>query len=246
MKYQQSVSFFMPAYNEEKNIAKAIEEALAFLEKKFTKYELIIVNDGSKDNTKKIVESYSKKNKKIKLINHPTNLQYGRAFKSGFENSKNELIFYTDADLQFKINEISNLMKYINNYDLVIGYRKDRQDKKIRIFYSWLYNLALRTLLNIPYKDIDCAFKLCHKKVIDKVKPFKYIRTADSELLGKAIAYNFKIKQIPVTHLARKEGVPEAESSFLASILAVKPSIVLHLIRETFSLRKDIKDIKNE
>ena len=211
MKYKQSISVFMPAYNEEENIGLAIKEATNCLKKFFNKYELIIVNDGSTDKTKKIAAAYTKKDKNIRLINHPKNLQYGRAFKTGFESAKNELIFYTDADRQFDFNEISNLMEHIDRYDLVIGYRKDRKDSFMRIIYSKIYNLALRLLLGIPYKDIDCAFKICHKRVIDKIKPFTCIRSADSELLGKAIAHKFKIKQIPVTHLPRKAGSSEAE-----------------------------------
>lgn len=232
----------MPAYNEEENIANAIEEASNFLKNNFQDYELIIVNDGSKDKTKEIAEKYAKKDKRIRVINHPTNLQYGRAFKSGYEGSKKELIFYTDADLQFDLAEIKNLMKYIGDYDMVIGYRKKRQDKKIRIVYSWIYNLALRLLLKIPYRDIDCAFKICHKRVIDEVKPFTCVRTADAELLSKAIRKGFAIKQIPVSHKPRPAGISEAERGFLAQIFAVKPSIMLSLLKETLKLKADLRE----
>jgi len=235
----------MPAYNEEANIKIAIEEAVKFLEKNFVKYELIIVNDGSKDKTKEIAESCAKKNKSIRVINHPTNLQYGMALKTGFENSKNELIFYTDSDRQFELKEIHNLMKRIKNYDMVIGYRKDRKDKKMRIYYSWIYNKALQFLLGISFRDIDCAFKLCHKKVIDKVRPFSSIRGADAELLAKAIAYNFSIKQIPVLHKPRIAGVSEAEAINAGFFVKIKPKIIIHLIKETLKLRKVCQKIKS-
>lgn len=244
MKYKHSISFFMPAYNEEDNIVPALQEAEAFLDKNFDNYELIVVNDGSKDKTRERAEAYAKKNRKIRIINHPTNLQYGRAFKTGFESSKNELIFYTDSDRQFDIEEIHKLMKYIDDYDLVIGYRKNRKDKQMRIFYSKIYNLALRFLLGIKYRDIDCAFKIVHKRVIDKIKPFTCVRSADSELLGKAIAYGFTIKQIPVTHKPRVAGTSEAETKF-GFFAFVKPKIIIHLITETLELRKAIQKIKH-
>jgi len=240
--YPQSISFFMPAYNEEKNIASAIEDGVKFLKANFKDYELIVVNDGSKDKTKEIAESYSRENPKIKVINHPRNLQYGRAFKTGFESSTKELIFYTDSDRQFNVNEIHNLMKYISKYDMVIGYRKNRQDKKMRLFYSWLYNLALRFLLNIPFRDIDCAFKICKKKVIDKIRPFTCVRSADSELMGKALAYGFTAKQIPVSHYPRKAGTSEAETGGFFAF--VKPSIIIYLIKETLALRLKINKIR--
>lgn len=243
MKYNQAISFFMPAYNEEKNIGPAIQDALIFLKNNFKDYELIIVDDGSKDKTGKIADVYARKNKKMRVIHHPTNLQYGVALKSGFENSKKELIFYTDSDRQFDLNEIHQLMKYINDYDIVIGYRKKRKDKKMRVIYSSLYNLTLRLLLKIPYKDIDCAFKLCKKKVIDKIKPLTTIRSADVQLLSKTLAYNFKIKQIPVTHYPRRQGVSEAESGG-SFFVRIKPNIIRDLIKETLYLKKQINKIK--
>lgn len=229
----------MPAFNEEKNIGVAIDEAISFLKKNFKKYELIIVNDGSSDRTREIAEEYSKKTKEIRVINHPRNLMYGRAFKTGFESSRNELIFYTDSDRQFNLEEIHNLMKYVESYDLVIGFRRNRQDKKMRVIFSQIYNLALRFLLNIEFRDIDCAFKIVHKRVIDKIKPFTSIRSADSELLSKAIKHGFSIKQLPVTHFPRVAGTSEAEvrKGFFSF---VKVSIIFSLFFETLSLRRQL------
>lgn len=239
MKYKQSISVFVPAYNEEGNIEATTKEITGFLRENFNDYEFIIVANVSKDRTSEIAQKLAKKDKHIRVIQQPRFVGYGTQLKVGWENAKNELVFYTDSDRQFDINELKDFMRHIEEYDAVIGYRKQRKDPKMRLFYSWLYNMALRFLLGLPFRDIDCAFKLCKKKVIDKIKPFTQDRGPDAEFLVKAKSAGFKIKQLPVTHKPRIAGVSEAEvggkSKFFVKI---KPEIIKALIKETLYLRR--------
>jgi glycosyltransferase involved in cell wall biosynthesis len=191
----------------------------------------------SNDKTLEISEKLSKKHKNIRIIKQPKFVGYGTQLKVGWENAKNDLIFYMDSDRQFNINELKFFMNYIPKYDIVIGYRKKRQDPFMRILYSKLYNLALRFILNLKFKDIDCAFKLCKKQVIDKIKPFTQDRGADAEFLVKSKKRGFKIKQLPVTHFPRKQGVSEAESGG-KFFVKIKFSIIKALIKETLELRR--------
>jgi len=238
MKYKQSITVFIPAYNEEDNIKEAASEILNYLRNRFEKYELILVINVCKDRTFEIATDLAKKNKNIKVIQQKKFVGYGTQLKVGWENAKNELIFYTDSDRQFKIDELDKLMKFIEDYDVVVGYRKKRNDPFMRVVYSKVYNLALRFLLGLNFRDIDCAFKLCKRKVIDNIKPFSQDRSADAEFLVKAISKGFRVKELPVTHKKRTAGVSEAETGKNRFFIKIKPEIIKALINETLYLRR--------
>lgn len=238
MKYKQSISIFVPAYNEEGNLREVSADILSFLENNFEKYEFIIVANVSKDKTQEIALDIQRKNKNVRAILQKDFVGYGTQLKTGWENAKNELVFYTDSDRQFNIQELKKFMPYLADYDAVIGYRLDRKDPKMRIFYSRIYNLALRVILGLPFKDIDCAFKICHKRVVDEIKPLTEDRSADSEFLVKTVAAGFRIKQLPVTHRPRVAGVSEAESNSKGFFVRIKPEIIIALIKETLYLRR--------
>lgn len=231
-----SLSVFFPAYNEEENIAISIKRAVSTVSKITSDYEIIVVNDGSTDKTAAIVKKFCKKNPKIRLIQHPEKRGYGLALKTGFESSKKDLIFYTDSDLQFDIREISRLLPYINEYDLVVGYRIKRHDPFMRLVAAFVFRLMARLLLKIKVRDPDCAFKLCRKKVINAVKPFKSVRSGDVELLAKAIKRGFRIKEVGIHHLPRHRGKSEA-ATFLN---LVKPKIVYLTIKELLALKREL------
>ncbi len=238
MKYAQSISVFVPAYNEEGNLKEVTQEIVSFLDKNFKDYEFIIVANKSKDKTQEIARNLSKNNKKIKVILQKSFVGYGTQLKNGWESASKDLVFYTDSDRQFDISELREFMKYIKNYDAVIGYRVKRKDPFMRLFYSWLYNQALRKLLGIKVRDADCAFKLCRKGLIDAIRPFTQDRGADAEFLVKAFAKNYKVKELPVTHRSRIAGVSEAESNSKGFFVRIKPEIISALIIETMELRK--------
>ncbi len=131
------LSVFFPVFNEEGNVEETVRKAKEVLENlQLEDYEIIIVNDGSTDNTKNVVERLAKKNGKTRAINHPKNLGYGEALKSGFYNAKYEVIVYTDGDGQFDFSEIHKFLENIKDYDLLIGYRIKRQDPFFRILFK--------------------------------------------------------------------------------------------------------------
>lgn len=204
------LSLFFPAYNEEANAKKTILKATKVLEKTAKKWEIIVVNDGSKDKTKEIVESLQKDEKRIKLINHKVNRGYGGAFKSGLYGSKYKWITFTDIDGQFDFSEIDKFItkQEETNADLVIGYYKKRQVSKFKILTSKMWELVVFILFGLHVKDIDCGFKFISKKVVDKISKLESERGAfiSSEFLIKSKKAGFKIVEIPVTHYPRIAG----------------------------------------
>lgn len=174
------------------------------------KWELLIINDGSTDSTKNIVEEFALKDPCIKVVNHNTNLGYGASLKSGFYESKYEWIAFTDSDGQFDFGEIVNFIEKQEETraDLVIGFYKKRKVSKFKIITSKLWELAVWMLFGLKVHDIDCGFKFISRSVIEKIPKLESERGAfiSSELLIKAKKAGFKIVEIPVTHYPRIKG----------------------------------------
>lgn len=202
------ISVFFPAYNEEKNITKTVKEALQVLEEVADKYEIIIINDGSQDKTGEIVEGLAKENKFVKVIHHPQNKGYGEALKSGFYNARYNWIATIDADGQFDFSEITKLWEKTDSAQVVIGYRLNRQDSLIRKINGRGWTFLANLLLGVNVSDVDCAFKLVKKEVIETIPSLESTRGGmiSPELLAKAKKAGFKIVQVGIHHYPRAAG----------------------------------------
>ncbi len=217
------LSVFFPCYNEEANIENTVTKAIPIIKNNASKWEVIIVNDGSKDGTGKIALKLKKKYPlNIKIITHPANRGYGAAFKSGLYASRYQWIAFTDADGQFDFDE---LVHFINKQketkaDLVIGYYIKRQVPFNRILGSTIWQIAVFLLYGLKVKDIDCGFKLISKKVVNTIPPLEAERGPfiSSEFLIKAKNKGFKIVEIGVHHYERQGG--KATGSNLNVVLA--------------------------
>ena len=150
-----SISVFFPCYNEQGNIARTSQRAIDVLQKLGADYEVIIVDDGSSDATAKIADEIAGQNNRVKVVHHPTNLGYGAALQSGFKAATKELVFYTDGDGQFDINELPPLLPLIKQYDIVSCYRLNRQDNLIRKLNGWAWTKLVCFLFNMKVCDID-------------------------------------------------------------------------------------------
>ncbi len=232
-----SLSVVLPAYNEAENIGRVIANVLEYLSDRQICYEIIVVNDGSTDKTKEIVIELAAQNDHIHLINHPRNLGYGSALRSGFEQAMHEYIFLTDGDGQFEISDLDQFLPYIRNSQgqilskIVIGYRAKRADMFLRSLNAWMYHLFIQWVLGLKVKDIDCAFKLFPRSVYQAVKPIKSDGALFSaELLGKM--HDLPIIELPVKHLPRKFG--------LATGANLK--VILTMFWECWQLKKDYQN----
>ncbi len=205
------LSVFFPCYNEEKNIRNTINKAIPVLKKIAKKWEIILVNDGSKDNTAQVLKQIKKDYpSQIKIVTHNPNRGYGAAFKSGVYNSQYEWIAFTDADGQFDFTEITKLIKkqQTTKSDIIIGYYLARQVSKMAIITSKIWEFIVFILFGLRVTDIDCGFKLISKKIIDTIPKLEAERGAfiNSEFLIKTKQAGFKITEIGVHHYPRIEG----------------------------------------
>ena len=226
-----SISIFLPAYNEEGNIATTIIDAKNAAQAVTSKYEIIVVDDGSRDRTAEVVHELQKFDHNIRLISHKTNRGYGAAVKTGLKACKMDWIFFTDSDGQFHYDELHKFVNVCDKADLIIGYRRKRMDPFHRIFVAQVLLKVWNFLLfGLTIRDVDCAYKLFRKEVRDSIQLETESAITVTEFIVKAKAIGFRIIQLPVHHYARKFG-KQSGSNW---------RVIVKAVRESFSLRRKI------
>lgn len=202
-----SISAFFPVLNEEGTVEKLTEDLLSILQSNFKHKEVIIINDGSTDRTGQIAEDLlARNNGHVKVIHHPQSTGYGNALRSGFSAAKYDLVFFTDGDYQFDMNDLYHAISLIEDFDIVVGYRRNRKDPKHRIFLSKGYNILIRTLFGLKLKDIDCSFKLFKRAALGKITIESSGYFIDTEIMVKSKKKGLSIKEFGVRHLPRSFG----------------------------------------
>jgi len=201
------ISVFFPCYNDSQSIGLLVNDAFSVLKKLTNNYEIIVVDDKSKDNSREVLKSLQTKYKKLKLVFHTKNKGYGGALKSGFKNSSKDLIFYTDGDGQYDVKELPLLFSLMSrDVDFVNGIKMARHDPSYRIVVGNLYNLFIRWFFWLPIYDVDCDFRLIRKKIIKKIKLTSNSGSICVELVKKSQRAGAVFRQVSVHHYERKFG----------------------------------------
>ncbi len=198
-------SIIIPAYNEEKIIASTIDRTYDFFKKSNETFEIIVANDGSKDNTVKVVLDKSKKYKSLRLVDNAVNMGRGAALNNAIRNSKGNIIVYIDADLAIDLDLFPKLISAIKDEDVDIAVgSKHLSDSivdypKLRRIFSKAYSSLARLLLGSHIRDYQCGFKAFKKDVIIDVIP--YVKSQkwswDTEVLVKAQWLGYKVRELP-------------------------------------------------
>lgn len=223
-----SLSIFMPAYNEEGNIATTIIDARAAAQEIAHKFEIIVVDDGSRDRTAEVVTELQRRDSQIRLVSHKTNHGYGAAVKTGLNACKCDWIFFTDSDGQFRYDELPRFVRTRGNADLVIGYRRKRMDPFHRVFVAQvLLKIWNFVLFRLTVRDVDCAYKLFKKEVRDRIRLDTESAITVTEFIVKAKAQGFRILQLPVRHYPRKFG-QQSGGNWRVIARAARESFVLY------------------
>jgi glycosyltransferase involved in cell wall biosynthesis len=223
------LSYFFPAHNEEANLRGLVEEALATLPDLADSFEIIIVNDGSRDATPQIADELVVNNPQVRAVHHPTNLGYGAALRSGFAAARYANLAFTDGDRQFKVADVGRLIERFQagGSDAVVGYRIKRADPLVRTLYARLYRLANRIFFGLTVKDVDCACKLFTRASLEGVNVESGGAFFSAELLIKLRARGRRLAEVGVPHYPRTAGSPTG----------AKPQVVFRAVRDFWLLR---------
>lgn len=225
-----SITVFFPCYNEQANVARVTEAAVDVLEGIEADYEIIIVDDGSADDTGRIADEFAAANTRIRVIHHPNNRGYGAALQSGFRAATKELVFYTDGDGQFDLREMPALLPLIAQYDVVSCYRMNRQDNLLRRLAGWLWTKMTGLIFSLHLRDVDCAFKLYRRVIFDHITMESTGALIDTEILARLARQGYRITQKGVHHFPRTAGQPTGAN----------PRVILRAFRELWKLRRRI------
>ncbi len=225
-----SISVFFPCYNEQGNVARVAGNARKVLDDLGADYEIIIIDDGSADETGRIADELAAQNSRIRVVHHPHNRGYGAALQSGFRAATKELVFYTDGDGQFDMAEMPPLLELVRNYDIVSCYRLHRQDPLVRKINGWCWTQFVCLVFGLRLRDIDCAFKLYRRQIFDDMPLCSTGALIDTEVLARAARKGCKIVQRGVHHYPRTAGTQTGANL----------RVILRAFRELFQLRRQI------
>ncbi len=215
-----SIALVLPAYNEQEVIAQAVQEADEALAALTDDYEILVVDDGSTDNTATLLEGLAQQYSHLRLLRQPKNLGYGAALRRGFEAASKDLVGFTDADCQFDLSELDRLVMLSRDYQIVCGYRIDRQDPFLRCFYSNVYNALVRTLLGTRVRDCDCALKLMHRKALAQLPITTDGFLVNAVMLTQARQQELSVVEVGVSHRPRAAGESKVSITHTPAVLA--------------------------
>jgi glycosyltransferase involved in cell wall biosynthesis len=225
------LSFFFPAHNEEANLEGLVEEALEALPAIADTFEIIAVNDGSRDRTAEIADRLATAHPDVvRVVHHDVNRGYGGVLRSGFEAARYELLCFTDGDRQFRVADLARLTSRMaegDHPDVVVGYRIKRADPFIRIAYARTYKLANRIFFGLQVKDVDCACKLFRRESLEDVRVESGGAFFSAELLIRTLQKGRSIVEVGVPHYPRTAGSPTG----------AKPSVIWRAVKDFWMLR---------
>ena len=225
------LSYFFPAHNEEANLGPLVEEAMAALPALADEWEIVIVDDGSRDATPRLADELAAAHPGlVRAVHHPRNLGYGAALRSGLAAARHDLVAFTDGDRQFRVADLGRLTARLaepDGPDVVAGYRIRRADPLVRTVYARLYRLANRVFFGLRVRDVDCACKLFRRDALAGLRVESGGAFFSAELLIKLEAAGRRVVEVGVPHHPRTAGSPTG----------ARPSVVLRAVRDFWALR---------
>jgi glycosyltransferase involved in cell wall biosynthesis len=230
----RSLSIVLPAFNEAGNIEESVRRCVAVASGLGLLFEVIVVDDGSRDDTRQLVDAMVAADSRVRAIHHARNRGYGAALKTGLFAAQMDLVFFTDADLQFDVGELDTLLHRAERYDIVAGYRALRRDPMGRRFNGWAWSRLVDVLFHTGVRDVDCAFKLFDRRVFERVPVYSIGAFVNTEILVRARAEGFTLVEVPVTHLPRERGVATGAN----------PKVIARALHELWLLRSELRSLE--
>ena len=202
-----SISVFFPAFNDAQSIGSLVTRALAVLPTLAADYEVIVVNDGSTDETGAVLAELARQEPRLKIVHHERNSGYGAALRTGFSQASKDLVFYTDGDGQYDVGELTSLYPLLTDgVDVVNGFKKSRADDFRRKLLGDLYKNFVRFLFRLPIRDVDCDFRLIRRTALQRIQLGSSSGAICVELVYKLHRAGCVFAEAAVDHYPRKFG----------------------------------------
>lgn len=226
------LSFVFPAFDEEDNIEVLLDAVMALAPRLEPDFEVVVVDDGSRDRTAELVGR--RRSERLRLVRHPSNRGYGAALRSGLREARGQLVFFSDADLQFDLAELTELLAHTARFDVVAGYRSPRRDPLGRRVIAWVWGRLVDLLFDLRVRDIDCAFKVFRREVVEAMPIASLGAFVNTEILARARRAGYRIHQVPVSHHPRRHGRQSG----------ARPRVILRAAVELASLYRELRPVR--
>lgn len=200
------LSLVFPVFDEAGNIGPLLDHALAVAPQLARDFEIVMVDDGSRDGSAHVLDGWAQRDPRVRVVRHPANRGYGAALRSGLREARGQLVFFSDADLQFDLAQLADLLGHAERFDVVVGFRAPRRDPWGRRVLAWGWNTLVRVIFDLPVRDIDCAFKVFQRHVIESMPIESIGAFVNTEILLRARHAGYRIHEVPVRHQQRSWG----------------------------------------
>jgi glycosyltransferase involved in cell wall biosynthesis len=228
------VSLVVPMFNEEKSVSRLLDVAIPALEENTDDWEIVLVDDGSRDGTLSLAQARAEAEPRVHVIAHASNRGLGGTLRTGFAAARRDWILYSDCDLPWDFAETGRLFRAaeITGADVVSAYRLDRTGEGVlRSLYSFVYNALVHFFLGIVLRDVNFSCKLIRRDLLDSLKLRSEGSFIDAELLARCVARGAVIQQVGLDYFPRTRGLSTLSS----------PRTVLTILREMALLTPEIR-----
>ncbi len=222
-----SLSIYFPVYYDEHTVESLTRDSIEVARQLTDNFEIIIIDDKSPDRSGEIADRLAREFKQVRVIHHAENMGVGQSMIDGYRAATKDYVFYTDGDAQYNIRELPLLAEFAGEYDVVVGYRTNRAEGWSRLFTSRCFHFLIFCLFGIHYKDIDCSFKLLHRRFLDQVVFHTNGGLIDAEIMIQTRRLKFPVKEIGVHHYPRRFG----------RSLCFRPKLVMSMLLDMAKLR---------
>jgi glycosyltransferase involved in cell wall biosynthesis len=229
------VSIVLPCYDEEENVIEAVDSALLAARRAAFEYEVIVVDDGSRDRTRAIALDRAAEEPAVRVLVHDDNLGYGSALRSGIAAAEQPWILLTDADLQFDLSQLEDFLPFAQDHDLLVGRRMPRMDPLGRRLAAIAWNWLVGAMFHVPLHDVDCAFKLVRGDLVKDLPLTSSGAMISTELVIRCLAQDARLQEIGVRHRGRQAGRQSGTS----------PRVVGRALHELVSARRELGSLRH-
>jgi glycosyltransferase involved in cell wall biosynthesis len=225
------LSLVFPVFDEEENLDSLVGQALEIGGRLANRFEVVLVDDGSRDRSPEIIHRWCRSDSRVRWVRHASNRGYGAALRAGLRVAEGELVFFSDADLQFDLSELEKLVSHAERFEIVAGYRFPRRDPWPRRVIAFSWGWLVGRLFDLPVRDIDCAFKVFQRRALEAIAIESLGAFINTEILVRCSAAGHRIRQVPVTHRARQRGRQTG----------AHPRVIVRALTELASLYRELR-----